>query len=349
MFYGTILITIITSTGNITTVTGAFNEQRIGFKALCMGDVNGDGFDDLIYTARSFSTTYPAVWILFGGVTPDNIPDVELTYNPPYYGNFGYAIWIDDVNRDGYDDVIVSNPVEYGLEGKEQIGVPPEKRSGREVFVYYGSSDISGLQYPDIIIQCPGQVVNNYEFGIDLCTEYFWYDEPNWPDQYPDIVVGCPHRIGMNLPGKVFVYRGPDFTQQYELTSSRTGNRLGFSVTAADFNHDGLAELVAGGYARTNERGMIEVYDVFGTSIYVFENPPVGAGARFGWDVSAGDVTGDDYADLIISAYRSYPPVVFVSYGNDGWGYNNIPLNQTLTALHPNYDFLVSAYRIAAI
>ncbi len=98
MIWSLILLTILSSIGNLATVTGSFSIQGLGLKALCMGDVNGDGYDDLLYTARLFSTSYPVVWILFGGVCFDNIPDAELTYSPPYYGNFGYAIWACDLN-----------------------------------------------------------------------------------------------------------------------------------------------------------------------------------------------------------------------------------------------------------
>ncbi len=83
MIQSLILLTVLSSIGNLATITGSFGNQGLGLKALCMADVNSDGYDDLIYTARLFSTSYPDVWILFGGVCFDNIPDAELTYSPP--------------------------------------------------------------------------------------------------------------------------------------------------------------------------------------------------------------------------------------------------------------------------
>jgi len=350
MICGLIIITLISSIGNLQTITGSFNNEKLGEDALCLGDVNGDGFDDLMYTARYFSSGYPTIWVLFGGPYFDNIPDVELTYEPPYYGDFGYTTWSCDLNQDGYDDIIASNPIEFGMKAEDYVESPTENRAGREIFIYYGAEGISGIRYPDITIQCPSYVANNlYEFGLDICTVNYCVGWPPVYDEYPAIVIGCPNYINAQLKGKVFVYRGPDYQNYTELDNPLPGpydDRLGFSVTAADFNNDGIDEIVAGAYlygAYGAERGAFVVW-------YAWEDmgvldlccdPPVGLGARFGHDVSSGDLTNDGFPDLAISAFRDHPNKVLISYGYDGWG-SGYPwvFNQVLESLYnPNHDF----------
>ncbi|MBE0433842.1 T9SS type A sorting domain-containing protein [candidate division WOR-3 bacterium] len=319
------------------TITGTFEYQRLGEDVLCFGDINGDGYDDLMYTAKNFSSVYPTIWVLFGGANFDNIPDVELTYYPPYYGNFAYATWSCDLNLDGYDDVIASNPIEFGQAGDR----------GREIFIYFGAADISGIRYPDITIPCPAQVnTDYYEFGLDLCTVNYCTGSPPVNDDYPAIVVGCPQRIGQALKGRVFVYRGPDYQTYVELHNPLPGvygDRLGFSVTTADFNNDRTDEIVAGAYGYNGERGALVVWWAWEDCpvMDMCVDPPVSAGARFGWDLSAGDLTNDEFSDLAVSAFRAYPNKVFVSYGHRQWGMGGPwNFNQTLVSLdNPNYDF----------
>lgn len=142
------------------------------------------------------------------------------------------------------------------------------------------------------------------------------------------------------------MFRGPDYTEYMELDNSLpvpTGDRLGFSVTAGDFNHDLVDEIVAGAYAYDAERGAFVVWQAW-EDMEVLDlccDPPVGVGARFGHDVSSGDVTNDVFPDLAISAFRSHPNKVLISYGYDGWGYGYPWIfNQVLESLYnPNYDF----------
>ncbi len=71
---------------------------RFGLDMACMGDVNGDGLDDLWICQITRN------YIYYGGRPFDTIPDVALD-NPFMYGDVENA---GDVNNDGYNDAVMA-------------------------------------------------------------------------------------------------------------------------------------------------------------------------------------------------------------------------------------------------
>jgi hypothetical protein len=67
---------------------------KFGTDLACMGDINGDGIDDLWVSQIKLN------YIYYGGRPFDTIPDLVL-YNPFMYGNMENA---GDINNDGCDD-----------------------------------------------------------------------------------------------------------------------------------------------------------------------------------------------------------------------------------------------------
>ena len=100
----------------------------IGSRSLKFGDVNGDGYDDVVganYGQRIF-----AVWL--GGSNMNSEVDL-IKYKG--YSHFGYGIAVGDFNGDGYDDVAVGAP-----------GSNPEHDSFNPgyLFVFAGNGDFVG-------------------------------------------------------------------------------------------------------------------------------------------------------------------------------------------------------------
>jgi hypothetical protein len=81
-----------------------------GSSVSAAGDVNGDGYDDVIIGARGYNQFTGRAYIFFGGASMDNKEDITMTGEYNYY-DFGLAVSsLGDVNNDGYDDVIIGAP-----------------------------------------------------------------------------------------------------------------------------------------------------------------------------------------------------------------------------------------------
>jgi hypothetical protein len=82
----------------------------LGYSVSSAGDVNGDGFDDVIVGTSSGFGVAGTASVFFGGVTPDSTSDLTLTGEAPDDG-FGEAVaGAGDLNGDGFADVVVGAP-----------------------------------------------------------------------------------------------------------------------------------------------------------------------------------------------------------------------------------------------
>ncbi|MCK4233808.1 VCBS repeat-containing protein, partial [candidate division WOR-3 bacterium] len=129
--------------------------------AMSHGDVNGDGFSDLV--VGSFNLGYPGkVYVWFGGVPFDTVIDITIT--GPTTGAFGGAVACGDVNNDGYDDILVGR---YAFEARLYYGGDPMDttadwivhRPSSSLFSWFGHwvaiSDLNGDNYWDMIVGDP--------------------------------------------------------------------------------------------------------------------------------------------------------------------------------------------------
>jgi hypothetical protein len=129
------------------------------------GDVNGDGYDDIIVAAAWDEIVGPDPWlsmgfIFFGGDPMDTIPDVILTgdHDGEARVEVSYA---GDVNADGFSDVVMSN---HGDEA---------------VRVFFGGDPMDTLY--DVLLQ--------NEFSRSFANSIDYAGDVNG-DGYDDIVVG---------------------------------------------------------------------------------------------------------------------------------------------------------------
>jgi len=133
--------------GNRTLLGGA----SLGVSA-SLGDVNGDGYKDLVLGTRATAfDTFPDVVVIFGGNLRGTL---DLNSRSPDFGiespsgwNIG-TVTSGDVNGDGIDDIIMASPFAPGPGGRLNSGA---------VYIVYGRRGLTGRRYlatdpPDVTI-----------------------------------------------------------------------------------------------------------------------------------------------------------------------------------------------------
>ncbi len=357
-------------------------DARFGTSVSGAGDVNGDGYSDVIVGAPGYDGNRGGVFVYLGGpdgvTSPGPLPDwtVQSSQTNSY---FGYSVCTaGDVNGDGYSDVIVGAPLyDHGQNNEGRAFVYHGSSSGlsdlpdwieefgqADAFFGYSVStagDVNGDGFSDVIMgayQYDGGQTNEgasfvYNGGPSgLSASHDWVAESDqdeaWfgysvagagdvnGDGYSDVIVGARNYDGAETDGGgAFVYHGDslglstsydwaeEFSQEYAC--------FGYSVsTAGDVNGDGYSDVIVGAFAYNNEQvaeGGAFVYHGGSSGLSTSHDWSAESdqmGAFFGASVSsAGDVNGDGYSDVIVGApwyddVESNEGGAFVYHGGGG-------------------------------
>ena len=219
---------------------GEAAEDFFGISVSTAGDVNGDGYCDVVVGAyhNSANGTFAGrSYIYFGGTSMDSIADVTMTGDTAYDW-FGVSVsTAGDVNGDGYSDVII---------GAKQNNFGGHY-AGRS-YIYFGGTSMDNIA--DVIMT--GETADDY-FGCSVSTA----GDVNG-DGYSDVIVGATQydAIGNN-PGRSYIYFGStsmDNIADVIMTGESADDFFGYSVsTAGDVNGDGYTDVIIG--ARFNDSG----------------------------------------------------------------------------------------------
>ncbi len=325
------------------TINGVDADDRSGRSVSSAGDVNGDGFDDLLIGAYradpNGNSRAGETYVVFGGVGVGSSGVVELS---GLSGADGFVLsGVDagdqsgasvssagDVNADGVDDLLVG-----------AFGADP----GGETYVVFGGAGVgsSGVVELSGLNGADGFVLHGVNFSDFSGRSVSSAGDVN-ADGVDDLLIGA-HNADLNgtsRAGETYVVfggagvgssgvvelSGLSGADGFVLHGVDAGDFSGLSVSlAGDVNGDGVDDLLIGAYsadpngntgagdtyvvfggAGVGSSGVVELSGLSGADGFVLNG--VDAGDQSGVSVSsAGDVNADGVDDLLIGAHNADP------------------------------------------
>jgi hypothetical protein len=326
---------------------GHQDDSTFGVTVAVAGDINGDGFADLIIGAPGSNQSHGYTYAFYGtarGIDPGLYTRIADSRRRDDW--FGASVaGAGDIDGDGFADVL--------------IGANGTSRRGREwgvAYLFRGGTE--GLHRTEPLF-LGVQSANNFDhFGFSVAGA----GDLNG-DGYDDVVIGSP---GIDVAGSG---KGTDRGAAYVFEGSRDGilrvpsmrleapvpldyDRFGYSVTGAgDIDGDGFADLVVGAPGADNaaeDGGSAYVYrgsreGVTRVPAHVLTDSRPEPLERFGTSVAgAGDLNGDGLADIVVGSSTKHRGRALCFHGGRE-GISRQPSTIVRDPLGPGYNDFAEA------
>ncbi|MDX2050003.1 MAG: hypothetical protein SFT93_02345, partial [Rickettsiaceae bacterium] len=331
------------------TVDGINTNDNTGVSVSSAGDINNDGYVDMIIGAHSYpsGSHIGRAYVIYGGSSLSNINLASLTSSQGFTvdgintnDHTGVSVSsAGDVNKDGYSDMIIG-----------AVAYPSGSSTGR-AYVIYGGPSLSSINLASLT-SSQGFTVDGINNNDGTGSSVSSAGDVN-KDGYADMIIAAASYPSGSSTGRAYViYGGPSLSSinLASLTSSQgftvdginNKDGTGYCVSSAgDVNKDGYSDMIIGAWGYPSDLATGRAYVIYGNASLT--NINLGAltlsqgfwvqginnydytGASVG---SAGDINKDGYSDMIIGAWGypsgSYTGRAYVIYG--GASLNNINL-----------------------
>ena len=272
--------------GLVATLLAGLGNVAAGYTVAGGGDINNDGYDDLLIGDINHSGSGDeagAVHVVYGPVTGEHsLADADATllgvacsvYDAgsgewlSVDSDFGYSIAVDDMNGDGFDDVIVGAPGAGLLAKYGECAAPGH---GGVVYVFHGPL---GGTVDAVDADVTLAIASSGSQGWSVASA----GDVN-ADGASDLLIGAPNMVleSTSLVGGAYLVYGPlhgdkpitapDVTFAGENTDFGEGH-AGVSVTGGgDINNDGYDDIVIG------DTGEDEAGDFAGAAYILYGGP----------------------------------------------------------------------------
>jgi len=275
---------------------GSTDGEQFGYNVAPAGDVNKDGYGDLLVGSPMYygvGSQSGRAFLYYGAKHMKTTPDLTMDGEGPsdWFGITG--IGVGDLNKDGYADFVLSAP---------NHRLPPSDEIFGRIYVYLGSA--SPTTVPNLKIDGP-------TFASYWAKAIAPAGDVNG-DTYADFLVGTESSdASCTKCGRVdLFYGGATVSSSIGLTIYGTGGEgLGYAVAPlGDLNKDGNGDFIASALRNAaNGPGTGAAYVYFGGK------PPdknadlkmygTGGGDYFGSSLTTlGDINKDGWLDFAVSA-----------------------------------------------